>query len=49
VLAESCATLARSVNLVHIDAGGEGVPPSFVSLIRRCAVSRKLEQIEWLE
>ncbi len=33
----------------HIGGGGEGVLPSFVSLIRGYAVSRNLEQIEWLE
>ena len=42
-------TLALSRELAHIDRSGEGILPSLVSLIRRCAVSRNLEETEWLE
>ena len=37
-----------SVDLAHT-GGREGVRPSLVSPIRRYAVLRNLEQIEWLE
>ena len=50
VLGEFCANAGtRGVDLAHIEGAGEGVLPSLVSLIRRYAVSRNLEQIEWLE
>ncbi len=41
--------LRSAVELAHIDRSGEGILPSLVSLIRRCAVSRNLEETEWLE
>jgi hypothetical protein len=40
--------LALSVDLAHIDRR-EGIVPSLVSLIRRCACSRNLEETEWFE
>ena len=41
--------LSPDVDLAHIDGGGEGIPSSLVSLIRRDAVSPNWERIEWLE
>jgi hypothetical protein len=37
-----------SIDLAHIDGGGEGVLPALGSLVERYARSRCIETIEWL-
>jgi hypothetical protein len=37
-----------SVDLAHIDGGGEGALPAIAVLVRRYAASRRLERVDWL-
>jgi hypothetical protein len=42
------ANSRMTVELAHIDGGGEGVLPTITMVLRRIAERRGLEEIEWL-